>query len=85
MSIHKVERKVDTVIIEMDISMAEKLAEVIGNVIDKTSGATFGTPRNLDTLLVMLGNDADVRWPSPLYESYFSAENPEAVTLRDRI
>jgi len=70
MSIYKVERKVDTVIVEMDIDVAEKLTTVLGLVRDKSFTAKHN-PAILN-LFNMLIDDAEVRWPSPLYEAHTS-------------
>lgn len=64
MSVYKVERKVDTVIIEMDVSVAEKLLEVLFLVQDNTSAIGLG---DMGSLRYGLVEDAMVRYPSPLY------------------
>lgn len=61
----KVKRRVDTVIVEMDIATAEKLLEIIGHVKDETIGARYGS--DIDDLSVRLYEDAEVRYPSPLF------------------
>lgn len=74
MSIYKVERRVDTVIIEMDIAVAEKLQEVLFIVQDNARTA-YGS--DLVELRVRLEEDAEVRFPSPL----FKAEPREGYVL----
>jgi hypothetical protein len=63
MSVYSVTRKVDTVIVEMDIDVAEKLLEVLMQVDDTTNRYT----NDLADLGVKLMTGADVRTPSPLY------------------
>lgn len=64
MRIQKVERKVDTVILELDIDLAEKVVAIIGNVRDdsRNHGDIF-------ELFNRMIDDARVRWPSPLYRA----------------
>lgn len=65
MSVYNVRRVVDTVIIEMDISTAEKLRELLEQAVDVTGGiiSDMASMRRALTL------DADVRTPSPLYRA----------------
>lgn len=60
----KVERRVDTVIVEMDISAAEKLMQVLSLVIDQTDGFML---TDIGRLRMGLTEDAEVRFPSALY------------------
>lgn len=62
MSVYKVERKVDTVIVEMSAGLAEKLAELLSNVSDQTFGET-------DELFYALIKDDVVRYPSRQFET----------------
>jgi len=87
MSIYKVERRVDTVIIEMDIDVAEKLTAVLGKVIDNSFTRFIGGSRPIYDLYSRLVNDAEVRAPSPLYrvsvdENYTLPNNP-AILIED--
>lgn len=59
-----VERNVDTVRIEMDIDLAEKLLEVMNQVADWTDMAYDSS---FDRLRDMLRENAEIRTPSPLY------------------
>lgn len=62
----KVERKVDTVIVEMDISMAEKVSELLFLVQDDTRMArSHNYGWDVQHLRVALEEDADVRFPAP--------------------
>lgn len=65
MSVYKVERIVDTVRVEMDISTAEMLTEILMLVQDNTPGYN----KSINDLRVMLQDGADVRYPSPLYRA----------------
>lgn len=67
MSIYKVERKVDTVIVEMDVSIAEKLAACLNTVLDKTGHTHTSILSDMAEFRRMLAVNADVRVPSPLY------------------
>jgi hypothetical protein len=62
MSVYKVERKVDTVIIEMDSSNAEALLEVLVGVED------LATMSPISALAKALRESGEIREPSPLYE-----------------
>lgn len=66
-SIYKVERKVDTVIIEMDISVAEQVNEILNLVQDNTRMGNSHYGSSINDLRVRLAEEADVRAPSPLY------------------
>lgn len=59
-----VTRKVDTVIIEMDIDVAEKLVEILMLVADRTT-----RDEQINDLRIDLMQHADIRWPSPLYDA----------------
>jgi hypothetical protein len=63
MSVYKVERKVDTVIIEMDSSNAEALLEVLGEVDDLSIHHPI---HDIRTALALSG---EIREPSPLYKA----------------
>lgn len=82
MSVYKVERIVDTVIIEMDISVAEKLSEILMLVQDNTYFS--------DIFDLRVGLDeAKVRSPSPLYiaepcSGYTLLRNTTSVELEQR-
>lgn len=62
MSVYSVVRKVDTVIVEMDISNAEALLEVLGGVED------LSIMSSIDELAIALRNSGEIREPSPSYE-----------------
>src|SRR3982750_2653779 len=62
MSVYKVTRRVDTVIIEMDISNAEALLEVVSKVED------LAMMRPVEVLASALRRSGEIRYPSPLYE-----------------
>lgn len=68
MSVYKVERKVDTVIVEMDISVAEALSEILYVVQDNTRDGLSYRGSALRDLQARLREDADVRFPSPSYK-----------------
>lgn len=74
MTIHKVDRKVDTVIVEMDISTAEKIMEVMALVVDSTGGYLLS---DMAQLRLGLMEKAHVRYPSPLYR----AETPAGFVI----
>ena len=76
MNVYKVDRKVDTVIIEMDISTANKLAEVLRHVDDVTSTYT----NEMDYLLGELYDKAGVRTDHPLYRA---VPHADGVLLRN--
>lgn len=80
MSIYKVERKVDTVIVEMDISVAEQLREILDLVQDNIKRLAYRS--DINDLRVRLEEDADVRYPSPLY---VAEPRQGYVLLTDRI
>lgn len=68
MSVYKVKRRIDTVIIEMDIAVAEQLTEILMLVQDNTRmGRYYGS--DIDDLRDRLDEDAEVRFPSPLYKA----------------
>lgn len=67
----KVTRKVDTVVVEMDIDLAEKVLEILRQVNDHTS--TYGS--EVGELRMALLTEADVRAPSPLYIADIYAGN----------
>lgn len=84
MSIYKVDRKVDTVRIEMDIDVAEQLVEVLFLVQD---GTRKGRSYQGSDLLELFGqliapNGAKVRFPSPLYSV---SPTKDGVLLLNRI
>lgn len=81
-SIYKVERRVDTVCVEMDISVAEQLAEILDLVADDTRKANSFQGSDINDLRVRLREDAEVRFPSPLY---YAQTNDGCVILTDRI
>ena len=82
MSVYKVKRKVDTVIVEMDVSVAEQLAEILFLVQDNTRKGRSYQGSDINDLRVMLNEDADVRFPSPM----FIAESQLGyVSLRDAL
>lgn len=68
-SIYKVEREVDTVIIEMDISVAEQLSEILFLVQDNTRMAQSYIGSALNDLRVRMVEDAKVRTPSSMYRA----------------
>ena len=70
----KVTRKVDTVNIEIDANLAEKLLEVMSHVRDDTVHPIY---RDWDKLKYALVEDADINDPSPLYrvEGYGHPDN----------
>lgn len=64
-------RKVDTVILEMDISIAEQVLDILMLVQDNTRMATspvFGG-ESLNALRVSMIEDAEVRYPSGLFKA----------------
>jgi CheY-specific phosphatase CheX len=69
MSVYKVERKVDTVIVEMDIDTAEQLVEILQMTMDDTSWARSHYGSQVGELRNMLINNAEVRSPSTLYKA----------------
>jgi hypothetical protein len=66
-SVYKVERKVDTVCVEMDVHVAEQLVAVLNEVIDQTHAGRIGLGNELVELRQRLVSDAEVRYPSPMY------------------
>lgn len=76
MGIYNVERRVDTVNISIDIAVAERLAELLWQVVDQTGS-------DLTDLRERLADEAEVRFPSPLYtatahEGYITVKNCDA-------
>lgn len=75
--VYKVERKVDTVIVEMDIDVAERLVEILQMVKDETRWAKSYHGSQIGTLRNGLIDNAEVRSPSALHKADGS------ITLRD--
>lgn len=75
MSVYKVERKVDTVIVEMDSSAAEALMEILGHVIDHTG------MQPAHELFCALDESGKVRWPSQLHKVHIDGENEQIHLL----
>ena len=73
MSVYSVKRQVDTVTVEMDIDVAEKLVEVLMQVQDTTTRYT----NDMAYLACKLMEEADVRTPSALYIAF--AEDGDLV------
>lgn len=83
MGVYKVERKVDTVIIEVDISVGEQLLELLGLVQDNTRRAFSYQGSYIEDLVARLKEE--VRYPSPLYEAKArGSHGPGYVELVDR-
>lgn len=82
MSVYKVERKVDTVIMHVDIAVAEQLVEILDLVQDSTRRGRGPAGSSINDLRVLLREDADVRSPSPLY---YADAKYGYVLLTDRI
>ena len=80
MSIQNVDRKVDTVIIEMDISTAEKLAVVLGRVQEETRWAKYYGDDFTILLSKMQDDPVNVRVPSPL----FKTDDDSVIRVRDK-
>jgi hypothetical protein len=77
----KVERKVDTVCIEMDIDVAEQLLEILNQVSDETRMGLLGYYDNtIKNLRAKLITNAEVRTPSALHIAV--CEPGGYVTLR---
>lgn len=82
-SIYKVERKVDTVIIEMDSHVAEQLVTILNSVMDDTRSTATGLGGEMDELLNRLIDDAGIR-EDALYMTDADALGGHLV-LRDRL
>lgn len=68
-SIYNVERKVDTVIVEMDEHVAEMLAVVLDGVIDGTRATASGFGGEFEELRLRLRSDAGIRKTSRRYNT----------------
>lgn len=63
----RIKRTVDTVTMEVDVSTAEKLAEILSHTIDETYPVS--TLSDLTELRDRLAHDGEVCVPSPLYST----------------
>lgn len=79
--VYNVERKVDTVIVEMDESVATALLEILMPIQDETSMGTSIFGSGIDELRGRLAEDAGIKWPSPRYNLHVAYNG--AIYLQD--
>lgn len=77
----KAERRVDTITVEMDLAVAEQLAEILFLVQDGTHMAQYYGSSILE-IFSALTEDCDVRFPSSLYSA---TPVDEGILLQERV
>jgi hypothetical protein len=80
MSIYTVDRRVDTVIVRMDIDVAEQLVEILGTVKDVTRFSQSAYGSQIKELRERLIAEAEVRSPTALYRA---RAHENVLVLRD--